>query len=222
MQMKLMLVDDHQLFMEGLQYLLETHGINVEGTAKDGREALIKARSLMPDIILMDIRMPELSGLDALKLIKAEMPDIRVVMLTTSEEDGDIFDAIKYGAAGYLLKSTDAKTLIDMLSALENNETLLSPDLAAKLLREFKYSNADRYMSQQNASDRTKNNILTERQLEVLDMVAKGRTYREVGVALGLTERTVKYHMAKILDQLHLENRAQVIAYAAQIGLLID
>lgn len=104
MQMKLMLVDDHPLFLEGLQYLLKTHGIDVVGTANDGKEALIKCRTLNPDIILMDIRMPECSGIDALKLIKAEMPDVKIVMLTTSEEDDDLFEAIKCGASGYLIK----------------------------------------------------------------------------------------------------------------------
>lgn len=222
MKMKLMLVDDHQLFMEGLQYLLGTHGISVEATAKDGKEALLKARILKPDIILMDIRMPELSGLDTLRLIKAEMPDIKIVMLTTSEEDEDVYAAIKYGASGYLLKSTDAKALIDILSALENDEAILSPALAGKLLKEFRYNSGANRILQQYVPGHAKKNILTERQLEVLEMVAKGITYKEVGDTLGLTERTVKYHMARILEQLHLENRAQVIAYAAQTGLLIS
>lgn len=218
--MKLMLVDDHSLFLEGLQYLLETHGINVAGTAKNGREALVKARVLRPDIILMDIRMPECGGLDALKLIKAEMPDIRIVMLTTSEEDEDLFDAVKLGASGYLLKNTNANDLIHMLSDLENGEVPLSPDLATKLLREFRRN----YVNDNNFSNHTtevvKREDLTERQLEVLEMVAKGATYKEVGDVVGLTERTVKYHMGRIIEQLHLQNRAQVIAYATRMGLV--
>ena len=107
--MKLMLVDDHPLFLEGLQYLLETYGISVAGVAHNGKEALIKARALRPDMILMDIKMPQCGGLDALKLIKAEMPEIRIVMLTTSEEDDDLYQAVKYGASGYLLKNINAK-----------------------------------------------------------------------------------------------------------------
>jgi two-component system NarL family response regulator len=102
--MKVMLVDDHPLFMEGLQYVLNTYGIGVAGLAENGNEAIEQARILKPDIILMDIKMPECSGLDALKMIKAEMPDIKIVMLTTSEEDEDLFEAVKYGASGYLLK----------------------------------------------------------------------------------------------------------------------
>lgn len=220
MPMKLMLVDDHPLFLEGLQYLLQTHGISVLGSAKNGRDALAKARVLRPDIILMDIRMPECSGLDALKLINAEMPDIKIVMLTTSEEDDDLFDAVKYGASGYLLKNTNAKDLIDMLSDLENDEVPLSPGLAARLLREFRCNSTNDHKHLQSVSEGVKRENLTERQLEVLVMVARGITYKEAGEAMGITERTVKYHMGRILELLHLENRAQVIAYAARMGLI--
>lgn len=215
-----MLVDDHLLFLEGLQYLLETNGIEVAGIAHNGREALVKARILKPDIILMDIKMPECNGIDALKLIKSEMMNVKIVMLTTSDEDEDLFDAIKYGASGYLLKNTNATELINMLSDLEKDEVPLSPGLAAKLLKEFRCrSTYETKLSQHNA-DGTKEGQLTERQLEVLEMVAKGITYKEAGEALGLTERTVKYHMRRIIEILHLENRAQVIAYAAHTGLI--
>lgn len=210
MGMKLMLVDDHSIFLEGLQYLLGTYGIEVAGTASNGREALEKARILKPDIILMDIKMPGLSGLDALKLIKTEMPYTKVVMLTTSEEDEDLFNAVKCGASGYLLKNTNAKELVDMLSDMEKGEASFSPELADKVLKEFRNYEPD-------VSEDKK---LTKRQLEVLEMVAKGVTYKDVGDKLGLSERTVKYHMGKILELLHMENRAQVIAYAARVGLI--
>ena len=210
MEMRLMLVDDHLIFLEGLQYLLGTYGIEIAGTAGNGREALEKARALKPDIILMDIKMPGLSGLDALKLIKAEMPDIKVVMLTTSEEDEDLFNAVKCGASGYLLKNTNAKELVGILSDIEKGEASFTPELAAKLLKEFRSRDTGKTMQ---------NEELTMRQLEVLELVAKGIIYKEVGEKLGLSERTVKYHMGKILEQLHLANRAQVIAYAARIGL---
>lgn len=222
MQIKLMLVDDHPLFLEGLQYLLETYGINITGIAHNGREALIKARFVKPDIILMDIKMPECSGIDALKLIKAEMPDIKIIMLTTSEENEDLFDAIKYGASGYLLKNTNAKALVDMLSDLKKGEVPLSTALASRLLREFRPSGTNGSIPAQPRVADTKGGQLTNRQLGVLEMVAKGITYKEAGEALGLTERTVKYHMGRIIELLHLENRAQVIAYAAQIGLVKD
>lgn len=218
MQMKLMLVDDHPLFMEGLQYLLKTHGLEVSGTARNGREALAKARMLKPDIILMDVKMPECGGLDALKLIKAELPEIKVVMLTASEEEEDLFSAIKWGASGYLLKNIDADKLINMLIDIEKGEASFSPKLADKLLKEFRDCDGGK-ASQKETEDMSRNK-LTERQLEVLELVAKGVTYKEIGDKLGLTERTVKYHMGKILELLHLENRAQVIAYAAHVGLV--
>jgi two-component system NarL family response regulator len=218
--MKLMLVDDHSLFIEGLQYLLETHGIEVAGIARDGREALDRARSLKPDIILMDIKMPKCNGIDSLKLIKAEMPNVKVVMLTTSEEDEDLFDAVKYGASGYLLKSTNAKELVDMLFDLEKDEVPLSPGLAARLLKEFQRSSTNGRKDSKHEFVKEERGKLTERQLEILEMVAKGITYKEAGDALGITERTLKYHMGRIIELLHLENRAQVIAYAGRMGLI--
>jgi two-component system NarL family response regulator len=136
--MKVMLADDHSLFLEGLQYVLKTHGIQVIGKARDGLEALDKARALKPDTIIMDIRMPKLNGLDALRLIKAEMPEIRIIMLTISEEDSDLFDAVKYGASGYLLKNTNVENLMQMLTDIENGEVSLSRELAFRLLKEFR------------------------------------------------------------------------------------
>ncbi|HKL79230.1 MAG TPA: response regulator transcription factor [Mobilitalea sp.] len=228
MKMKLMLVDDHLLFMESLQYLLEMNGIQVLGKARDGREAIAKARILNPDIILMDIRMPRCNGLDALRLIKAEMPEIKIIMLTTSEEEDDLFNAIKFGASGYLFKNTDAKDLINMLEQTANNEASISPDLAIKLIDEFRLYNREDNISSQSISNREDNifsqsipnheevESLTDRQREILVMVAEGKTYKEVGEILGLKERTIKYHMGKMLEYLHLENRSQVIAYAAR------
>lgn len=214
-----MLVDDHSLFLEGLHYLLETHGIDVIGIAKSGEEALQKARSLKPEIILMDIRMPQWSGLDTLKLMKAEMPEIKVIMLTTSDDDADLFEAIKYGASGYLLKSLNADELVKLLSSVENNEAPFSSGLAAKLLAEFRRDGMDRQLLPRREPEAVSTGPLTGRQLEILEMVAGGKTYKEVGSALGITERTVKYHMGKILELLHLENRAQVIAYATRLGI---
>ena len=216
--MKLMLVDDHPLFMEGLKYLLETNQISVAGTACSGKEALYKARKLLPDIILMDIRMPECSGIDALKLIKAEMPQIKVVMLTTSDEDDDLFEAIKCGASGYLLKNINAEQLVDMLSDLENDGAPLSPGLAARLIKEFGQESTNAEKIESGKKD-TLDPLFTERQMEILKMVAGGLTYKKVGEKLGLSERTVKYHMGRIIEQLHMKNRAQVIAYASKTGL---
>lgn len=220
MKMKLMLVDDHPLFIEGLQYLLGTYGIEVSGVANNGNEALVKVRILKPDIILMDIKMPGCSGIDVLKLIKAEMPEIKIVMLTTSEEDEDLFDAVRYGASGYLLKSTNARELVGMLSNLEKGEVPLSPGLAARLIKEFRRSSTNKGKILENSMEAGKEVGLSARQLEILELVASGMTYKEVGDTLGITERTLKYHMGRIIDLLHLENRTQVIAYAAKMGLI--
>jgi len=216
-KMKLMLVDDHPLFIEGLKYLLETHGISVAGIATNGMEAFEQARVLQPDIILMDIKMPECDGISALKYIKAEMPDIKIVMLTTSDEDDDLFEALKYGASGYLLKNINAEELLAMLSGLENDEVPLSPGLAARLLREFRNNTENSKAAEESCREAEVG--LTGRQLEILELIAKGSTYKAAAEKLGISERTVKYHMARMIDLLHLKNRAQVIAYAARMGL---
>jgi two-component system NarL family response regulator len=146
------------------------------------------------------------------------MPEIKIIMLTTSDEDEDLFDAIRYGASGYLLKNTDAKDLISMLSDLDQDEVPLSPGLALRLLDEYKRNSEKKLFLQRDSGNTTINN-LTDRQVEVLEMVAAGKTYKAAGEALGLTERTVKYHMGKIIERLHLDNRAQVIAFAMHSGI---
>jgi DNA-binding NarL/FixJ family response regulator len=135
--MRVLLADDHALLLEGLQNLLEAHGVEVAGTAKNGHEAAVQARRLRPDLILMDIRMPVCDGLTATRTIKAEMPEIAIVILTTSSEDQDLFEAIKSGASGYLLKSMDAEGLIDALQDAQQDIPPFAPGLAAKLLAEF-------------------------------------------------------------------------------------
>lgn len=220
--MKLMLVDDHPLFIEGLQYVLETYGIEVIGVANGGKDAVEKSRLLKPEMILMDVKMPGFSGIEALKLIKAEMPHIKIVILTTSDEDEDLFDAVKFGASGYLLKSTNAKELVDMLADIEKDEMPLSPGLAARLLKEFRQVGEVTPKSFRQSGQQMPKEQLTQRQLEILEMVARGITYKEAGEALGLTERTLKYHMGRIIEVLQLENRAQVIAYAVRMGIVKD
>ncbi len=208
--MRLLLVDDHALFLEGLRYLLSTYGIEVAGVARDGREALEMARTLRPDLVLLDIRMPGMGGLDTLRALKDENPTMPVAMLTTSDEDGDLMEALRCGASGYLLKSTDATTLVELLGELERGELALSPGLAARMLGEF---DAPCPTNLPDAAG------LTGRQREILELIAAGHTYKEAGELLGITERTMKYHMGRIVEALHLKNRSQVIAYAGRLGL---
>jgi DNA-binding NarL/FixJ family response regulator len=215
--MKVLLVDDHLLFLEALQDLLAARGIEVAGTARDGLDALAQARALRPDVILMDIGMPRCDGLAATRAIKAELPDVKIVMLTVSAEDEDLFEAIKSGASGYLLKSLGANQFFELLSDLERGEVALSNGMAARVLEEFARQAGRAEPATEVGEEDTPG--LTPRQREVLTLVARGLKYKEVAAALCLSESTIKYHMGEILDRLHLNNRAQAIAYAARSGL---
>jgi DNA-binding NarL/FixJ family response regulator len=224
--MKVLLVDDHSLLLQGLKKLLEVHDVQVAGLAKNGQEAIELTRTLKPDVILMDIRMPVCDGLTATRLIKAENPGARIVMLTTSNEDRDLFEAVKSGACGYLLKSMDADELIESLNQAVQGIPPFSPGLAARLLEEFARTSqpAVAVKPPDKASPELTAPLssLTERQREVLKLIAEGLSYKEAGARLGLSPNTVKYHMQEIMAQLHLQNRAQVLAYAGSIGLRED
>jgi DNA-binding NarL/FixJ family response regulator len=213
--MKILLVDDHPLFLDGLKNLLTGRGLQVAGTAQDGLEALEQARRLRPDLILMDIEMPGLDGLAATRLIKSELPDIQIVMLTMSAAEENLFKAIKSGASGYLLKTQDTEEFFQLLLGTTQGEVPLSPGLAAKILKEFERQPE---VGNAAASEREGQEKLSPREVEVLTLVASGFTYKEVGAKLHLAERTIKYHMAEIIRRLHMENRAQVIAYARRMG----
>jgi len=215
--MKTLLVDDHPLFLDGLKNLLTLRGIEVVGTARDGMEALEKARTLHPEIILMDIQMPKLDGLAATRLIKAELPDVKIVMLTMSGEDEDLFEAIKCGACGYLLKTLDVDEFLSLFVGLARGEVPLSPGLASRVLEEF----ARQAMKSKSIKPgEAKTEALSARQMQVLTLVAQGLTYKEVGAKLSLAERTIKYHIGEIIERLHLENRSQMIQYARGMKLV--
>jgi len=233
--MNVLLADDHRLLLEGLSNLLEAHHIQVAGMAKDGLEAIQLARSLHPDLILMDIRMPHCSGLEATRRIKAEMPDMKIIILTTSTEDQDLFEAVKSGACGYLLKSMDADELVEALEQAQQGIPPFSPGLAERLLGEFaRLAGAgDSDTRRRGDTERVRHGEaetvrhaqaekvqLTERQGQVLELVAQGLSYKEIGARLHLSPRTVKYHMAEIMNLLHLEHRAQVLAYAGKSGMM--
>jgi DNA-binding NarL/FixJ family response regulator len=239
--MKILLADDHGLFVEGLQNLLQAGGYEVVGAASDGLEALQLARELHPDLILMDIRMPRCDGLEATRLIQAELPEVRIVMLTTSAEDADLFEALKSGASGYLLKNLKPNILFDYLEGLARGEAPLSRELSAHLLREFNRQAARlddlthpaealsaegsqgsgaAILPEGEAGGGTTGQDLTPRQRQILEMVAGGATNKEVGAALYVSENTVKYHMGEILQRLHARNRAQLVTYALRSGLI--
>jgi DNA-binding NarL/FixJ family response regulator len=213
--MRVLIVDDHDLFRDGIRGLLVAEGIEVAGEASDGLEALEKVRRLQPDVVLLDIMMPRCDGLQATRLIKAEMPDTKIVILTAVEDDENIFEAIKSGAQGYLLKNLRGSQLVALLKGVERGEAAITSDIAGKILDEF--SRQARGVSGRPDVDR-----LTERETEVLRLVVDGCTNRQIGARLGLSENTVKYHLRHILDKLHLRNRAQVVAYAMRHGLVQD
>jgi DNA-binding NarL/FixJ family response regulator len=211
--MKVLIVDDHALFRDGVASLLKAWGMEVAGQASDGLEALERARALQPDLILMDIKMPNCNGLEATRLIKAEMPETKVVMVTVSDEEEDLFEAIKSGAQGYVLKNMPGDEFGRVLTDIANGEAPLSRGLAAKILAEFARMRREPLAK---ASDKEE---LSEREREVLQLVAGGATNKEIAGTLFISENTVNYHMKNILAKLHLRNRAQAVAYAVQSGL---
>ena len=229
--MRVLLVDDNRLMLEGLQNLLEAHDVLIAGVAADGQQALTMARALKPDVILMDIRMPRCDGLTATRLIKAEMPDMKIIILTTSDDEQDLFEAVKSGASGYLLKSINADTLIEALTQVQEGIPPFSAGLAVKLLKEFAHL-SESPLTDTSASGVPGNSLntaegipvrgLNSRQMEVLTLVSQGLSYKEVGARLYLSPRTVRYHMVEIMNRLHMENRAQVLAYAGRLGLCQD
>ena len=208
--LQILLVDDHPLFLDGLRNMLIAHGFTVVGVAHDGYEAQNKTRALRPDVVVMDLHMPRCDGLEATRAINAEFPEIKIVMLTVAEDEVSLFEAIKAGASGYLLKSLDAKQLCSLLGDLMRDETPLAPGMAKCILDEFARMAAAPHPAEEIEGP------LTARQLEVLSMVAEGMIYKEIADTLCLTEKTIKYHMRQILDCLHLESRAQAIAYYQQ------
>ena len=212
--MRVLLADDHVLFRDGVRSLLEARGIKVVGEANDGQEAVEAALRLRPDVVLMDITMPRMDGLEATRLIKARLPEVKIVMLTVSDDDRSLFEAIKSGAQGYLLKNLQAEEFFAMLSGMEQGEAPISRGLAARILEEF-----GRRRQEPTAAVWPREE-LTERELDVLRAVSGGATNREVAAALHISENTVKFHMKNILDRLHLRSRAEVVAYAARRGWL--
>jgi two-component system NarL family response regulator len=230
MPLRILLVDDHLLFLEGLRNLLASEGFQVVGLAYDGLEALAQARRLRPDLILMDIQMPRCDGLAATRLIKAELPECKIIMLSMSEDDQDLFEAVKSGASGYLIKRLDAANFFTYLAEMQAGHPPFSPGLAEKILQEFSRQSllpetksalaGEEAQSVQNDAGAIPE--LSSRQKQILTLIAQGQTYLQVAETIGLTERTVKYHMAEILKRLHLRNRAQVIAYAVRAGLARD
>jgi two-component system NarL family response regulator len=205
-------VDDHPLYLEGLRSLLASRGFQVIGTAHDGRQAQSLALELRPDLILMDVNMPICDGVEATKHIKKELPDTKVVMLTVATSGETLFEALKYGASGYLLKSLEGRKFFTLLANVLDGETTLSPELASLVLTEFARSGVQ-------PSAKTDEEVtLTGRQNEVLELVTQGLSNKEIASAMHITESTVKYHVSQILERLHLKSRYQLAQFARKRG----
>lgn len=208
--MNILIADDHALFRDSLRSLLEARGLTVIGEARNGREAVELACRLKPDVVLMDLSMPEMDGLAATRLLSADQPDVKVVVLTASDEDSKLFEAIKSGAQGYLLKNLESEDFFALLEGVGRGEPGLTPALARKLLQEFA-----RPVQPSAPAPAQDPDALTDREREVLELLVQGITSnRKLARQLGVSENTVKFHVRNILDKLHLNNRAQVVSYA--------
>lgn len=213
---RVMLADDHVLFRKGMAALLATRSnLQVVGEASDGIEAFEVARETLPDVILMDIHMPRCDGLEAIARIKREIPHVRIVVLTVSDDNQDLFKAIKNGAQGYLLKNLEPRQLYEYLEGIARGESPLSGVIATKILQEFSRATP--------AADEEAEEIieeLTARETNILHLVAEGKTNKEIAAELVISENTVKIHLRNILEKLHLKNRIQIAVYAQRRGLV--
>ncbi|HVF54348.1 MAG TPA: response regulator transcription factor [Actinomycetota bacterium] len=213
---RVLLVDDHALFRRGLQMVLEGEAdIEVVGEAADGEEAVEQAEAMTPDVVLMDVRMPKRSGIEATRAIKETLPTTKIVMLTISDEEADLYEAIKAGASGYLLKEIAIEELASSVRAVYGGQSLISPSMASKLLSEFAVMVKSRDERPEVPGPR-----LTERELEVLKLVARGMNNRDIGTELFISENTVKNHVRNILEKLQLHSRMEAVVYAVREKLL--
>lgn len=208
--MRVLVADDHSLFRDGMISLLEAAGFEVVGQAGNGLEAVQGVRQLHPDLVLLDLSMPQMGGLEALRLIKAESPQTRVVVLTVSTEDSDLFAAIRSGANGYLLKNLTATEFLEMLDGLERGEAAITRKTTTRLLAS--------YTHQPEAASPEIH--LTARELELLQWVAEGLSNKSIAQLLSVSNNTVKYHMRNILQKMNVQNRTEAVTHAMRAGLL--
>ncbi len=213
MTIRVLIADDHRLFRQGLISLMNTRQdlVEVVGEAESGEEAIKLAEQLKPDVILMDIYMPQGDGLQASKVIHGRFPEIAIVILTSSEKDGHLYEAVQTGVSGYLLKSLDAEELFGMLEGVTRGEAAMTRAMATRLLKGV----ANRMVVEEKGES-----SLTERELLVLRLVASGASNPEIAESLSISVNTVKSHLKNILEKLQLDNRTQAATYALKRGLV--
>lgn len=208
---RVIVADDHSLFRDGITSLLEAAGYEVVEQVGDGELAINAVRRLNPDLILLDITMPKKNGIEALMVIKNEFPDVKAIMLTVSDEDEDLFEAIQSGADGYLLKDLNSEEFLEMLAGLESGEAAISRRMTTRLISGFQELSGQ--------SDRSKNE-LTEREQELLAYMADGLSNKTIAEKMFISENTVKYHIRNVLQKFGVQNRTEAVAYAIRQGLL--
>jgi two-component system NarL family response regulator len=214
---KVLIADDHKVVREGLSAILETKDdIEIVGEARDGGEAVEKARALVPDVILMDVSMPGMTGIEATRLIKRELPHIGVIALTMYEEQQYIFDLVRAGATGYLLKDSDSAQIVAAIRAISRGESLIHPSVASKILAEFSLLSEEKGKRRGGMLEHD----LTDREITVLRLVADGKTNKEIANVLDLSEKTVKNHVRNIFHKLHVYDRTQAAILAIRKGII--
>jgi DNA-binding NarL/FixJ family response regulator len=215
-RIKVLIVDDHRVVREGLSAILKSkENIHVLGEAQDGQEAVEKARSLLPDVILMDVSMPKMTGVEATRIIKREFPHIGIIALTMYEEQQYIFDLVRGGATGYLLKDSDSDQIVKAIQAVYRGESLIHPSVASKILAEFSL-----LAQKKGKKSGWVEHDLTDREITVLRLVADGKTNKEIANNLDLSEKTVKNHVRNIFHKLQVYDRTQAAILAIRKGLI--
>jgi len=224
MALRILLADDHALFREGLRMLLTARGFDVVRDVGTGVEAVEAAQDIQPDLIVLDLDMPEMDGLEATRLIKVALPDVPIVILTASEREGNLFEAVRSGALGYVLKTMSSDALVQQIEAAGRGEIALDARLATKVLAEFSRLSRNVKAAPEEAlkdeprvsddADDSYTEALTARERVVLEQLVAGATNKEIATTLVVSENTVKYHLKNILRKLHVNNRAQVVAWA--------
>jgi len=209
--MRVLVADDHSLFRDGIISLLEAGGFDVVGQVGDGRAAVEATLRLRPDVVLMDIDMPQVDGLKALGLIKLELPDTQVVMLTVSDDDANLFEAVRSGADGYLLKSLTADEFLEMLDGLRRGEAAMTRQTTAHLMKGLAGPLAHPSPQRQH---------LTRKEIDLLQLMASGMSNKAIAEKLCVSENTVKYHLKNIMQKLGTQNRTEAVAHAIRVGLL--
>ena len=212
MRLRVIIADDQALVRSGFASLLTAHDIEVVGEAGSGPEAVALAHRVRPDIVLMDIKMPDGDGIEATQRIRAEMPGVKVVMVTAFDDDDGLVDAMRYGAAGYVLKNVKAEDFISLLSRVMQGEVVVSPWIASRIVKEL-------LNDRERLRGRSRQGELTKREKEVLSLVASGGSNKDIASSLSVSDNTVKYHLRNIMEKLELKNRAQLGVYAARKGL---